>query len=85
MMGDFLADVDSTAFAWLPVGTPEDNVNVIFYEYLRWCQEDFASALVCIRVGLNGVPQYCFVQRWIQRELLIRRETAVSRCDRLLT
>jgi hypothetical protein len=56
--GRFLADVD-TAFAWLPVGTPEDTINVIFYEYLGWCQTDFVSALVCICVGRDGVPRYC--------------------------
>ena len=67
-------------FDVLPVGVPVSAVDAVFNRYTGYAEEDCPSGLVWLRVGADGVVAPCRLLRWVQRELLILRECAVSRC-----
>ena len=67
-------------FDVLPVGVPVSAVDAVFARYTVYAGEDCPAGLVWLRVGADGVVVPCRLLRWVQRELLILRECAVSRC-----
>ena len=67
-------------FDVLPVGVPLSAVDAVFVRYTGYAGEDCPSGLVWLRVGADGVVVPCRLLRWVQRELMILRECAVSRC-----
>ena len=64
----------------LPVGAPVASVDAVFARYTGYAREDCPPGLVWLRVGADEVVVPCRLLRWVQRELLILREYAVSRC-----
>ncbi len=68
-------------FDVLPVGAPVASVDAVFVRYAGYAGEDCPPSLVWLRVGADGVVVPCRLLRWVQRELLILREGAVSRCS----
>ncbi len=67
-------------FDVLPVGAPVAAVDAVFLRYSGYAGEDFPSILVWLRVGTDGVVVPCRLLPWVQRELLLLRGSAVSRC-----
>ncbi len=67
-------------FDVLLVGAPVALVDAVFVRYTGYAGEDCRPGLVWLRVGAEGVVVLCRLLRWVQRELLILREDAVSRC-----
>jgi hypothetical protein len=84
MMEDFLEAVDS-AFAWLPAGSPVDVVDVVYAEYLRYAREDFSPFLVGVCMGDHAAPRAVLLLRWVEVQLLGRREATVRRCVYFVT
>ncbi len=64
----------------VPVGAPVASVDAVFARYTGYAGEDCPPGLVWLRVGAEGVVVPCRLLRWVQRELMILREGAVSRC-----
>ncbi len=67
-------------FDVLLVGEPVTSVDVVFVRYVGYAGEDCPPGLVWLRVGADGVVVPCRLLRWVQRELMVLRESAVSRC-----
>ena len=78
-MGDFLEAVD-LAFAWLPAGSPVEVVDVVYAEYLRYAREDFSPFLVGVCMGDHAPPRAVLLLRWVEVQLLGRRNATVRRC-----
>ncbi len=84
MMDDFLAALD-VAFAWLPARSLVEVVDVVFFEYLGYARDNFSPVLVGVCVSEHLVPRAVLLLRWIERELLCRREATVRRCVLFVT
>ncbi len=79
MMEDFQSAAE-VAFAWLPAGSPVGVIDVVFVEYLGYAREDFSPFLVGVCMSDHVAPRAVLLLRWIERELLCRREATVRRC-----
>ncbi len=67
-------------FDVLPVGAAVALVDAVFVRYTGYAGKDCPPGLVWLRVGVDGVVVPCRLLQWVQRELLILRECAVSWC-----
>ena len=83
-MEDFLEAVD-VAFAWLPAGSPLEVVDGVYAEYLGYAREDFSPFLVGVCMGDHVAPRAVLLLRWIELQLLVRRDATVRRCVYFIT
>ena len=83
-MEDFLEAVD-VAFAWLPAGSPLEVVDGVYAEYLGYAREDFSPFLVGVCMGDHVAPRAVLLLRWIEQQLLGRRDATVRRCVYFVT
>ena len=83
-MEDFLEAVD-VAFAWLPAGSPLEVVDGVYAEYLGYAREDFSPFLVGVCMGDHVAPRAVLLSRWIELQLLRRRDATVRRCVYFVT
>jgi hypothetical protein len=83
-MEDFLEAVD-VAFAWLPAGSPLEVVDGVYAEYLGYAREDFSPVLVGVCMGDHVAPRAVLLLRWVELQLLGRRDTTVRRCVYFVT
>ncbi len=79
LMGDLLEDA-RLEFLMLPFGTSIEDVNAVFWEFVTLGRRELPSdVLVCVRVR-GRYRRAVRLQRWVQRQLLVLRESTVARC-----
>ena len=83
-MEDFLEAVD-VAFAWLPAGSPLEVVDGVYAEYLGYAREDFPPFLVGVCMSDHAAPRAALLLRWVELQLLDRRDATVRRCVYFIT
>ena len=83
-MEDFLDAVD-LAFAWLPAGSPVEVVDIVYAEYLGYAREDFSPFLVGVCMSDHAAPRAALLLRWVELQLLVRRDATVRRCVYFIT